>query len=186
MDLLVEKILESGKKFVITVAGGGSAVFDMLLRNGGGSKILIEGNIPYSESSLKSFCYGSVLDKAVSVQTAIAIAQHSYERAYINSCIYNDNWDFVPSIDTDRLIGIGLTSKLTYDGERQDREHVACLAWKMGNDGGFVEVKINPSLSRAEQELLCAKLILNIIADICQIPNEYKYYVYNEIVGVHS
>src|SRR5215467_3129278 len=101
---LISALHTSGRKAALAITGGGSGAVGELLRVPGGSRLLIEAQVPYDERALATFL-GSVPVQACSSDTAIAMAQSARARAA----------RLVPSTGvgagTD-LVGLGATAAL--------------------------------------------------------------------------
>ena len=78
---IIHNIHNSDTQMVISVTGAGSDVINWLLSVPGASKTLLEANIPYSESSQKSFLNKPEILKSVSKDHANNLAKESYRRA---------------------------------------------------------------------------------------------------------
>src|SRR5438105_12058098 len=109
----------SGRKAALAITGGGSGAIGELLRVPGGSRLLIEAQVPYDEQALATFL-GFAPAQACSSDTAIAMAQSARARAA----------RLVPStgigVGTD-LVGLGATAALVSDRPRkgEHRFHIA-------------------------------------------------------------
>ena len=104
----------SGRKAAIAITGGGSGAIGELLRVPGGSRLLVEAQVPYDAQALARFL-GFVPRQACSAGTAIAMARCALTRA----------GTLVPAAP-DR-VGLGATAALVSDRPRQGehRFHVA-------------------------------------------------------------
>ena len=111
---LISALHASGRKAALAITGGGSGAVGELLRVPGGSRLLIEAQVPYDERALATFL-GSVPARACSSDTAIAMAQSARARAA----------RIVPA-GTD-LVGLGATAALVSDRPRrgEHRFHIA-------------------------------------------------------------
>jgi len=111
---LISALHASGRKAALAITGGGSGAVGELLRVPGGSRLLIEAQVPYDERALATFL-GSVPAQACSSDTAIAMAQSARARAA----------RLVPA-GTD-LVGLGATAALVSDRPRrgEHRFHIA-------------------------------------------------------------
>src|SRR5438105_12867878 len=116
---LVSALHASGRKAALAITGGGSGAVGELLRVPGGSRLLIEAQVPYDERALATFL-GFAPAQACSSDTAIAMAQSARARAA----------RLVPStgigVGTD-LVGLGATAALVSDRPRkgEHRFHIA-------------------------------------------------------------
>jgi Cytidylyltransferase-like len=111
---LVSALHASGRKAALAITGGGSGAVGELLRVPGGSRLLIEAQIPYDALALAAFL-GFAPAQACSADTAIAMARSARARAA----------RLVPA-DTD-LVGLGATAALVSDRPRkgEHRFHIA-------------------------------------------------------------
>src|SRR6266566_7287713 len=111
---LISTLHASGHKAALAITGGGSGAVGELLRVPGGSRLLIEAQIPYDALALAAFL-GLAPAQACSSDTAIAMAQSARARAA----------RLVPA-STD-LVGLGATAALVSDRPRkgEHRFHIA-------------------------------------------------------------
>ena len=111
---LISTVHASGRKAALAITGGGSGAIGELLRVPGGSRLLIEAQVPYDEQALAAFL-GYAPAQASSADTAIAMAHGARARAS----------RLVPA-DTE-LIGLGATAALVSDRPRkgEHRFHIA-------------------------------------------------------------
>ncbi len=111
---LISALHASGRKAALAITGGGSGAIGELLRVPGGSRLLIEAQVPYDAMALETFL-GFAPEQASSADTAIAMARSARARAA----------RLVPA-DTD-LVGLGATAALVSDRPRrgEHRFHIA-------------------------------------------------------------
>ncbi len=104
----------SGHKAALAITGGGSGAIGELLRVPGGSRLLVEAQVPYDTQALATFL-GFAPAQACSADTAIAMAQTARARAAA----------VVPA--DANLIGLGATAALVSDRPRkgEHRFHIA-------------------------------------------------------------
>src|SRR5215468_6926911 len=103
---LISSLHASGRKVALAITGGGSGAVGELLRVPGGSRLLIEAQVPYDALALATFL-GFAPAQACSADTAIAMAQSGRARVA----------RLVPS-DTDP-VGLGATAALVSDRPRK-------------------------------------------------------------------
>src|SRR6202790_5245214 len=103
---LISTLHGSGRKAALAITGGGSGAVGELLRVPGGSRLLIEAQIPYDMAALATFL-GFAPAQACSSDTAIAMAQSARARVA----------GLVPA-GTD-LVGLGATAALVSDRPRK-------------------------------------------------------------------
>jgi hypothetical protein len=111
---LIAALHASGRKAALAITGGGSGAVGELLRVPGGSRLLIEAQVPYDGQALASFL-GFAPAQACSADTAIAMARSARGRAA----------RLAPQ-DGDP-VGLGATAALVSDRPRkgEHRFHIA-------------------------------------------------------------
>jgi cytidylyltransferase-like protein len=153
---LISALHGSGRKAALAITGGGSAAVGELLRIPGGSRLLIEAQVPYDEKALATFL-GFAPAQACSSDTAIAMAQSARARAA----------RLVPA-GTD-LVGLGATAALVSDRPRkgEHRFHIA-----FANSAGIAHctcVMAKGRRDRAAEEDLVSRAIVLWLARACGI-----------------
>src|SRR5271156_3786834 len=111
---LISTLHASGRKAARAITGGGSGAIGELLRVPGGSRLLIEAQVPYDAQALATFL-GFAPAQACSADTAIAMARSARARTA----------RLVPA-DAD-VVGLGATAALVSDRPRkgEHRFHIA-------------------------------------------------------------
>src|SRR4029079_11211520 len=102
---LISALHTSGRKTALAITGGGSGAGGELLRVPGGSRLLLEAQVPYDEQALAAFL-GFAPAQASSADTAIAMAQSARARAA----------KLAAGAD---LVGLGATAALASDRPRR-------------------------------------------------------------------
>ena len=153
---LISGIHASGRKAALAITGGGSGAVGELLRVPGGSRLLIEAQVPYDEMALAAFL-GFAPAQACSSDTAIAMAQSARGRAA----------RLVPA-GTD-LVGLGATAALVSDRPRrgEHRFHIA-----FASSAGIAHctcVLAKGRRDRAAEEDLVSRAIVLWLARACGI-----------------
>ena len=146
----------SGPKAALAITGGGSGAIGELLRVPGGSRLLIEAQVPYDEQALATYL-GFAPAQASSAATAIAMARAARVRAS----------RLVPA-DAD-LVGLGATAALVSDRPRKG-EHRFHLAF--ANPSGVAHctgVLAKGRRDRGQEEDLVARAIVLWLAKGCGI-----------------
>ena len=167
MNELIQKIHETPFKTVIAVTGGGTEVIGELLKRGNGSKTLIEAIIPYDPESFKIFIKGTP-DKFCSAPAARNLAMASLLRAKELSGTFEN------------MIGIGATSSLTKDKERDGRKHSIYIATQTAEKTTNYEIDILNNQNRLEQETLVSQEIIKILAYQCNLIKPKAFCTENE------
>jgi cytidylyltransferase-like protein len=153
---LISTLHASGRKAALAITGGGSGAVGELLRVPGGSRLLIDAQVPYDGLALAAFL-GFAPAQACSSDTAIAMAQSARARAA----------KLVPA-GTD-LVGLGATAALVSDRPRkgEHRFHIA-----FANSAGIAHctcVMAKGRRDRAAEEDLVSRAIVLWLARACGI-----------------
>jgi hypothetical protein len=153
---LISALHASGRKVAVAITGGGTGAVGELLRVPGGSRLLIEAQVPYDALALATFL-GFAPAQACSDDTAIAMAGSARARAT----------RLVPA-ETD-LVGLGATAALVSDRSRkgEHRFHIASA-----NSAGIAHctgVMAKGRRDRAAEEDLVSRAIVLWLAQACGI-----------------
>jgi nicotinamide mononucleotide (NMN) deamidase PncC len=144
----------SGRKAALAITGGGSGAIGELLRVPGGSRLLLEAQVPYDAQALEAFL-GFAPAQACSADTAIAMARTARARAAGLAPAGAD------------LVGLGATAALVSDRPRrgEHRFHIA-----FANAAGTAHctcVLAKGRRDRAAEEDLVARAIVLWLARAC-------------------
>jgi nicotinic acid mononucleotide adenylyltransferase len=153
---LISALHASGRKAALAITGGGSGAIGELLRVPGGSRMLIEAQVPYDERALAGFL-GFAPAQACSADTAVAMARTARARAA----------GLVPA-GTD-LVSLGATAALVSDRPRkgEHRFHIA-----FANADGVAHctcVIAKGRRDRATEEDLVSRAIVLWLARACGV-----------------
>ena len=145
-----------GRKAALAITGGGSGAIGELLRVPGGSRLLLEAQVPYDEGALAGFL-GFAPAQASSAETAIAMARSAHARAAKLAPLGSD------------LVGLGATAALVSDRPRkgEHRFHIACA-----DAAGVAHCTIvlaKGRRDRAGEEDLVARAIILFLARACGV-----------------
>jgi hypothetical protein len=153
---LISALHASGRKAALAITGGGSGAVGELLRVPGGSRLLIEAQVPYDALALARFL-GFAPAQACSADTAIAMARSVRARAA----------GLVP-MGTD-LVGLGATAALVSDRPRkgEHRFHVAFAS--SARIAHCTGVMAKGRRDRAAEEDLVSRAIVLWLARACGI-----------------
>src|SRR5258708_3734487 len=162
---LISALHGSGRKAALAITGGGSGAVGELLRVPGGSRLLIEAQVPYDALALESFL-GFAPAQACSSDTAIAMAQSARARA---ARLVPPETEGAPDLVGPDLVGLGATAALVSDRPRkgEHRFHVA-----FANSVGIAHctgVMAKGRRDRAAEEDLVARAIVLWLARACGI-----------------
>ena len=172
---LISALHGSGRKAALAITGGGSGAVGELLRVPGGSRLLIEAQIPYDEMALAAFL-GFAPAQACSSDTAIAMAQTARARAArLVPPETEGGTDLVgpnlvgPNLVGPNLVGLGATAALVSDRPRrgEHRFHIA-----LATSAGIAHCKgvmAKGRRDRATEEDLVSQAIVLWLARACGI-----------------
>ncbi|MGE0257564.1 MAG: hypothetical protein AB7H71_05125 [Alphaproteobacteria bacterium] len=153
---LISTVHGSGRKAALAITGGGSGAIGELLRVPGGSRLLLEAQVPYDEMALASYL-GFAPAQACAADTAIAMAQRARARAAGLTPAGADP------------VGIGATAALVSDRPRrgEHRFHIA-----FANAAAIAHctcVLAKGRRDRAAEEDLVARAIVLWLARACGV-----------------
>jgi hypothetical protein len=149
-------VYASGCKAALAITGGGSGAIGELLRVPGGSRLLIEAQVPYDERALAAYL-GFTPTQASSADTATAMARSARARAALLAPAGSD------------VVGLGATAALVSDRPRrgEHRFHIA-----FANAAGIAHcsgVLAKGRRNRAAEEDIVAHAIVLWLARACRI-----------------
>jgi Cytidylyltransferase-like len=153
---LISALHASGRKAALAITGGGSGAVGELLRVPGGSRLLIEAQVPYDAQALAAFL-GFAPAQACSSDTAIAMARSVRARAT----------GLVPA-DTD-LVGLGATAALVSDRPRKGEHRFHIAFANSARTGHCTGVMAKGRRDRAAEEDLVSHTIVLWLAYACGI-----------------
>jgi hypothetical protein len=153
---LISAMHGSGRKAVLAITGGGSGAIGELLRIPGGSRLLVEAQVPYDTQALTAFL-GFAPAQASSGETAIAMARAARARAV----------RLVP--EGSDLVGLGATAALVSDRPRKG-EHRFHIAYATATGiAHCTAVLAKGRRDRAAEEDLVARAIVLWLGRACGI-----------------
>ena len=146
----------SGRKAALAITGGGSAAVGDLLRIPGGSRLLVEAQVPYDAQALADFL-GFAPTQACSTETACAMARSARARAARLA-------EAGPE-----PVGLGATAALASDRPRkgEHRFHIACAG--AAGVACCTGVLAKGRRDRAGEEDLVARAIILCLARACGV-----------------
>jgi hypothetical protein len=153
---LISALHASGRKAALAITGGGSGAVGELLRVPGGSRLLIDAQIPYDALALAAFL-GFAPAQACSADTAIAMAQSAQARAA----------RFVPA--GANLVGLGATAALVSDRPRRGEHRFHIAFANAAGIGHCTGVLAKGRRHRAAEEDLVSRAIVLWLARACGI-----------------
>ena len=153
---LISALHASGCKAAVAITGGGSGAVGELLRVAGGSRLLIEAQVPYDPLALATFL-GFAPPQACSADTAIAMARNVRARAA----------RLVPA-DAD-LVGLGATAALVSDRPRKGEHRFHIAFANSARIAHCTGVMAKGRRDRAAEEDLVSRAIVLWLAHACGI-----------------
>ena len=156
----------SGRKAALAITGGGSGAIGELLRVPGGSRLLLDAQVPYDERALATFL-GFAPQQASSADTAIALAQSARARA---ARLVSPSPSIAgPDLASTELVGLGATAALVSDRPRrgEHRFHVAYATSR--GVAHCTAVLAKGRRDRAAEEDLVARAIVLWLARACGV-----------------
>ena len=144
---------------VLSITGGGATILKDLFAVSGVSQLILEAVVPYHPNSLSNFL-GSTQAYACNSRTARAMAMEAFRRAK-------------DIAGRSGVIGVGCTAALQTTRKRRgkDRCHV-CI--QSSTASRTLDLELDQSLTRAQQENQCRRLIFIAIANFLSLETNYK------------
>lgn len=159
---LIRLIHKSPHKAVFATAGAGTQALSDLLAVAGASNTLLEAYVPYAKNAFIDFV-GNEPKKFVSPIAARLLAGSAFYRA-------QQLTDQFP--DSSNLIGLACSASISTNRPKRGDHHAWVVAWQRDQ---IVQVHINLAKgkrTRAQEEKLISKIILNLLAQACGLPNQ--------------
>jgi nicotinic acid mononucleotide adenylyltransferase/nicotinamide mononucleotide (NMN) deamidase PncC len=156
---LIKEIHDREGKFVFAITGGGVSALSELLSVPGASNTLLAAYVPYHSEELSRFIGGQP-DQSCSRKTARSLAMAAFQRA--------------TKIDQEQtLYGLGCTAALATNRDRRgdDRCHIAIQSKTFTSE---ISVTFDKhQRTRAIEEQLCTSLLLDFVAGVLDIENNF-------------
>lgn len=148
----------SGRRLMLAVTGGGSAVISRLLETPGASRSVIGAVVPYAESALADFLGGRP-DQACSPETARAMAMAAFRLA----CRCDR------AVDPHALVGVGCTASLASDRPKRGPRRVHAAVQRSDRTEVHSLALVEPDGDRARDETVATAFLLSVIAGACGV-----------------
>ena len=152
---LIAALHASGRKASLAITGGGSGAIGELLRVPGGSRLLIEAQVPYDALALAAFL-GFAPEQASSSDTAIAMARRIRARAA----------GLLPGTDP---VGLGATAALVSDRPRRGEHRFHVAFTDSARTAHCTGVLAKGRRDRAAEEDLVSRAIVLWLAHACGV-----------------
>jgi nicotinic acid mononucleotide adenylyltransferase len=153
---LISALHASGRKAALAITGGGSGAISELLRVPGGSRLLIEAQVPYDALALSAFL-GFAPEQASNADTAMAMARNIWARAA----------RLMPA-GTDP-VGLGATAALVSDRPRRGEHRFHIAFADSARTAHCTGVLAKGRRDRAAEEDLVSRAIVLWLAHACGV-----------------
>lgn len=167
-EKIVDVINSSPYMGVIAITGGGTGAIGKLLRKGGGSATLLEAVVPYSMEAWNAFI-GKRPERAVPEVAARQLAMTAYLKA--RSLRPGPN-----------LFGLGATSALVKNDEREGRKHHSYIAVQTDTLCRYFVFELYPKDREIEESLIddaiIAALAFSLDLPVYEAVHELEKYGY--------
>jgi cytidylyltransferase-like protein len=147
---VVNLINQSPYKTFLTITGGGTSFIGEFCKYGGASKTIVGHYTPYSKELFDEFI-GQTPEHYVSEDSALKLAVASY-----NKCLKVTG-------DKEHSIGIGATSSIATNNEREGRIHNFYIAGHKFDQTILFRLTLNQGRLREQEEEMVNQLILNTL-----------------------
>lgn len=153
---LVDKIHAAPTRIVLALTGGGSGAIAALLEVPGASRTVLEAAVPYCEAAMIDWLAGPP-DQSCSLETARAMAAAAFRRAR------QYGGPATP------VAGVAATASLATDRPKRG-SHRVHLAMRNAEVAATWSLELHKDArSRAEEERLVTRLVLNVVAEACGV-----------------
>ncbi|NJM05693.1 hypothetical protein HC891_05130 [Candidatus Gracilibacteria bacterium] len=152
---LIAHIHDAPERLVFAFAGAGSLALWQLHRVAGSSRTILEARDCYAVSALSNWL-GFTPTQAVSIETAVAMAQQAYRHAQTLAA-------------TGPLLGIACTAAVATDRERRGAERAVVAIADCDALCTYDLMMTKGIRNRNEEEHLIAELLIAAIARACGI-----------------
>jgi nicotinamide mononucleotide (NMN) deamidase PncC len=160
-DAFIDRIHASGTRFVLATTGGASEAISALLTVPGGSRTVLEATVPYSAAALVAWL-GTPPEQFCHEYTARLMAMAAYQRAVG----YSQSEDRQESV-----AGVACTASLASDRPKHGAHRVHVAAQTADFTAVASVELVKGARDRKEEERVAARLLLNVVAWACNLPD---------------
>jgi nicotinamide mononucleotide (NMN) deamidase PncC len=153
---LIGALHGSGRKAALAITGGGSGAIAELLRIPGGSRLLVEAQVPYDEQALATFL-GAAPAQYCSAETAADMARTARLRAAAM---------LPPGTE---VVGLGATAALVSDRPRRGEHRIHIATASATGLAHCTATLAKGTRDRAGEEDLTTRMILLWLAQACGV-----------------
>lgn len=157
IEPLVQAVHASPVRVVLAVTGGGARAIAQLLEVPGASRTVLEAVVPYAPSAMTQWL-GGPPEQFCSEETARAMAMAAMLRAR--------------RLDPHSPVaGVSCTATLATDRPKRGSHRAAVALQTPGRTAVYWVELVKGRRSRPEEEGVVAHLVLNAVAEACQVPH---------------
>jgi hypothetical protein len=160
-EQLIEQIHDSPRRIALVATGGGSRAIADLLEVPGGTRTLLEAIVPYSAPAMTAWL-GSQPDESCSAATARAMAMVAFLRAR-----QYDEPGATPAV-------VACTASLATDRPKRGPHRVHAALQTAALTAAWSLPLHKDRRTRAEEERLVGRLLLNVVAEACGVSQRLK------------
>ena len=162
---LVRDVHVADVRACLVVTGGGVSAVNALFAVPGASLTVIDAQVPYSRTALDDYL-GERAERHVSSHEALMMARKAYARAKMLDAERD------PPAGT--LLGVSCTAAIATDRLRRGENRCHVATFNGSNAMSYSITMHKGARDRAEEETVCASLILNAMAEVCGLKNELE------------
>jgi len=151
---LIQSIHDAPHQLMLVIAGAGHSALSNLLDVAGASRTLLEALVPYSQASFEEFLTHKP-GQYVAGQTARLLAGRAYTRAQ------------QLNLAAKPVFGIACTAAIATDRPKRGEHRAHVARWQADGVWQYDLLLEKGAHTRAEEELLVSRLILQAIAEGC-------------------
>jgi hypothetical protein len=174
---LVTNIHDIGKRFSFAVTGGGSTSIGYLMSQPGASRTVLEFYVPYAEEATLDYIKHNLgpnhkIESFASRDTAILLSQAAHRRS--TKIMTTQCSDIQELRSLNRVVGIGATASLVSKNWKKGDHRIHVSIFTNDNFTTFSLTlykgsMMQPFRTREQEEDLCGKLIIAVVAFQCEI-----------------
>lgn len=173
---LIQSIHDCPTRLVMVTSGAGTTALSDLLGVGGASRTLLEAVVPYSQLAMDDFL-GQAPAQYVAAETARFLAGRAYKRARwldANNAVADEY------ADGPTLIGVACTAAIASDRPKRGNHRAHIAIWQPACLYETTITLAKGKRDRTEEESLVSHIILNMVAQACELDLRLPEQVYDE------
>lgn len=160
---LIAALTAVGHKLVIVATGGGSPAIPHLLTSPGASGAVMEAVVPYARAAIDRLL-GGPQETYCSTLTARRLAAAAWQRGCL---LEQADTGADDAVAAGKVVGVAVTASLRTDRPKRGG-HRVCVAVQRLESTHVVELVLEKEArTRAEEEMLAAALLFDVLIDAC-------------------